>query len=226
MYGALRWIESRGGENLVAIGREGLTSLYEKAGFASQGKKADSGAVTFEQLVGNIKTSRDRLEATNGLARRLDRVIEWNLEIPMDKPTSAFHGGAFFDAIGHEFDDLTRVKKVISADVLDAWFPPSPKVVEALQNNLNWTITTSPPTDSEGLIARIADVRGLNPKLSCPGRDLRASYTAHCGISSKPIPRLWYSSLLTVSIRTCWRTSSVASWTGLFFNETTNFKWT
>ena len=40
MYGALRWIEAQGGEHLIAIGREGLTSLYEKTGFVPQGKKA------------------------------------------------------------------------------------------------------------------------------------------------------------------------------------------
>lgn len=169
MFGALRWIESQGVEHLVAIGREGLTSLYEKAGLVPQGKKARSGAVTYELLVGDVNTSRDRPEAMNGVAGRLDRVIDWRLEIPMNKPTAAFHGGAFFDAIGREFDDLTRVKKVISADVLDAWFPPSPKVVGALENNLNWTIVTSPPTGSEGLISRIADVRGVDAKCVLPG---------------------------------------------------------
>jgi hypothetical protein len=39
-----------------------------------------------------------------------------------------FHGGAFFKAIGVGFDNLDHRTQVINADVLDAWFAPSPKV--------------------------------------------------------------------------------------------------
>ena len=36
----------------------------------------------------------------------------------------AYHGGAFFNAIGTEFTTLKKAKDIISADVLDAWFDP------------------------------------------------------------------------------------------------------
>ena len=48
----------------------------------------------------------------------------------------AFHGGAFFDAIGVDFRTLERSREVISADVLDAWYDPSPLVVDTLREHL------------------------------------------------------------------------------------------
>ena len=76
---------------------------------------------------------------------------------------ACYHGGAFFDAIGREFDHLERIADVINADVLDAWFPPSPLVTEALSEHLEWAARTSPPTASEGLTAQIARRRGVPP---------------------------------------------------------------
>ena len=85
------------------------------------------------------------------------------------EPEACFHGGAFFDAIGREFDNLQMIDQVINADVLDAWFPPSPKVTQVLRDHLPWAIKTSPPTGSEGLIAWIARVRGIEPDSILPG---------------------------------------------------------
>ena len=72
-----------------------------------------------------------------------------------------FHGGAFFEAVGPRFDDLGRRAGVINADVLDAWFDPAPGVLEALREHLPWLVRTSPPTLAEGLIAAIAEARGV-----------------------------------------------------------------
>ena len=72
-----------------------------------------------------------------------------------------FHGGAFFEAIGEEFDRLERRTSVINADVLDAWFPPAPGVLEALREHLAWIVRTSPPTNADGLIRAIARTRGV-----------------------------------------------------------------
>lgn len=82
---------------------------------------------------------------------------------------TGYHGGAFFDAIGSEFDSLDRIDEVISADVLDAWFPPSPKVSGILSRRLDWAMRTSPPTGSEGLISRIAEARGVAKESVLPG---------------------------------------------------------
>jgi histidinol-phosphate/aromatic aminotransferase/cobyric acid decarboxylase-like protein len=73
-----------------------------------------------------------------------------------------YHGGAFFSAIGDEFDHLNRAAHIISADVLDAWFPPSPRVTMALASHLPWLLRTSPPTGCEGLVRTIARTRGVD----------------------------------------------------------------
>lgn len=74
-----------------------------------------------------------------------------------------YHGGAFFEAVGEEFDALERLSTVISADVLDAWFPPAPNVVEAIQHHLPLLLRTSPPTSCAGLVRAIARARGVEP---------------------------------------------------------------
>ncbi|MDO8583696.1 MAG: aminotransferase class I/II-fold pyridoxal phosphate-dependent enzyme, partial [bacterium] len=73
----------------------------------------------------------------------------------------AYHGGAFFNAIGSDFATLEKSKEIISADVLDAWFDPSPKVIAKIKKFLPFSIKTSPPTQCEGLIKTIAKVRQI-----------------------------------------------------------------
>jgi histidinol-phosphate/aromatic aminotransferase/cobyric acid decarboxylase-like protein len=80
----------------------------------------------------------------------------------MDKPKKAFHGGAFFGAIGESLRSLERADEVISADVLDAWYDPSPRVISALAEHLPWLIKTSPPTHGDGLREVIAEQRGIS----------------------------------------------------------------
>src|SRR5947207_8987826 len=83
---------------------------------------------------------------------------------------SAGHGGDFFRAIGHDFRTLGRGRKVIGADVLDAWFDPSPRVLDALREHLPFLLRTSPPTHAEGLVEAIAEARGLDdPTTILPG---------------------------------------------------------
>ena len=80
-----------------------------------------------------------------------------------------YHGGAFFEAIGSDLQDLSRHHHVINADVLDAWFPPAPGVLEALKGELPWLARTSPPTHCEGMIKAIAEARQLSAENIVPG---------------------------------------------------------
>ncbi len=91
------------------------------------------------------------------------------IDMPLESPGGCYHGGAFFTAIGERFDTLSRRRHVINADVLDAWFDPSPKVQSALRQHLPWLLRTSPPTNAEGLVRTIADVRGVDPSSVIPG---------------------------------------------------------
>ena len=84
-------------------------------------------------------------------------------------PSPCYHGGKFFEAVGDEFQHLERLDTVIAADVLDAWFPPSPQVVAALTKHLPQLLRTSPPTGCEGLVRTIARVRGVQPENILPG---------------------------------------------------------
>lgn len=72
-----------------------------------------------------------------------------------------FHGGAFFKAVGDDFKSFDRAMSIINADVLDAWFPPAPAVIESIQECLPWLLRTSPPTDAAGLVRTIAKIRGV-----------------------------------------------------------------
>jgi histidinol-phosphate/aromatic aminotransferase/cobyric acid decarboxylase-like protein len=80
-----------------------------------------------------------------------------------------YHGGAFFDAIGVGFETLGRRHEIINADVLDAWFPPAPAVVNELREHLDWALRTSPPTQCEGLLTEIARARGVPVESLVPG---------------------------------------------------------
>lgn len=73
----------------------------------------------------------------------------------------AIHGGAFFGMIGEDFAALERSETVINADVLDAWFDPSPKVVDKIRQFLPFILKTSPPAHSEGLLRIISEIRGV-----------------------------------------------------------------
>jgi histidinol-phosphate/aromatic aminotransferase/cobyric acid decarboxylase-like protein len=82
---------------------------------------------------------------------------------------NCYHGGAFFDAIGAEFNHLDRRHTIINADVLDAWFDPAPQVIAALTEELPWLLRTSPPTHAEGMVRVIARTRDVPETSILPG---------------------------------------------------------
>ena len=57
----------------------------------------------------------------------------------------------------NQFTSSFEGKGVINADVLDAWFPPSPLVIERLKVYSNYWQNMSPPTCAEGLIEAISN---------------------------------------------------------------------
>ena len=97
-----------------------------------------------------------------------ERIGRQKDQTPLDSE-QCFHGGAFFEVIGHEFQGLHAIPDVINADVLDAWFPPCPQVISLLTEHLPWVIKTSPPTECEGLTDCISRVRGIPQESVLPG---------------------------------------------------------
>jgi histidinol-phosphate/aromatic aminotransferase/cobyric acid decarboxylase-like protein len=86
-----------------------------------------------------------------------------------DVLSPAYHGGAFFEEIGVDFKTLDKKNNIINADVLDAWFPPSKKILEKINNYLPWLMRTSPPTQCEGMIKAIATARNIDQSNILPG---------------------------------------------------------
>ncbi|MFD8569062.1 aminotransferase class I/II-fold pyridoxal phosphate-dependent enzyme [Streptomyces sp. NPDC059639] len=171
MYAALRWIASRGGRHVVAMGRTEVLDLYLAAGLRPVGRTVRCGAVTFEVLTGAVdaltRSVPDRHSAT---LERLRSTVDWRLDVPFAPgPDGCEHGGASFTAVGTDFRTLHRRRRIVAADVLDAWFPPAPEVSAALTDDPSWLARTSPPAGAEGLVAEIAATRGLPEETLCVG---------------------------------------------------------
>ena len=169
MFAALRWVESHGGTRIVAIGRREVVDLYLRVGLRAVGLSTQSGAVTYDLLHASLDELQPHIAALSDVFDRLQEHTDWQLPFAFRKPAACFHGGAFFHAIGERFDHLDRTATIINADVLDAWFPPAPGVIDTLRENLPWLLRTSPPTACAGLIETIAEARGVAPENILPG---------------------------------------------------------
>ncbi|MDD3276058.1 MAG: aminotransferase class I/II-fold pyridoxal phosphate-dependent enzyme [Kiritimatiellales bacterium] len=162
MYAAFRWVQSRGGQQLMAIGHQKVVDMYLRAGMQKAGRPFQCGNLEYELLTASIRAINEKLTRFNARLNRLEKQVEWQLDSPFHRPADCYHGGAFFNAIGNQFDDLNRRNEIINADVLDAWFPPCPSARQALQEHLDWIMRTSPPNHAEGLAQTIAEVRGVD----------------------------------------------------------------
>ena len=169
MYAALRWVEAHGGTRIVAAGRREVRGLYAKAGLRAFGEEFLSGSVAYVLMSERVGAVREQVARLDHVLARMEEAAQWDLAIPFHKPADCFHGGAFFQAVGDEFDRLERSASIINADVLDAWFPPSPRVLLALHDHLPWLLRTSPPTGCEGMVRTIARMRGVPARCVLPG---------------------------------------------------------
>ena len=169
MYAAFRWSEARGGTRIVAIGRKEIRNIHLRVGLKPTGQDVQSGAVTYGLLHGTMADIHAALPGVRPILDRVKTEMSWRIGVAYDTPATCYHGGKFFEAVGDEFQTLERLDSVINADVLDAWFPPSPKAIAAIEQHLPQILRTSPPTGCEGLIRTIARVRGVRPECILPG---------------------------------------------------------
>jgi histidinol-phosphate/aromatic aminotransferase/cobyric acid decarboxylase-like protein/GNAT superfamily N-acetyltransferase len=162
LHAMLRWVESQGAREVIGMGRREVMPLYRRIGFEIAGPSIVSGSVRFEPMLATLESMLDKRVGFERRIRQHESRIIWDLDIPFWPADDAcYHGGAFFEAIGEDFATLERRDEVINADVLDAWFPPSPRVLEKIERSLPWLLRTSPPTQSAGLIDAIARHRGV-----------------------------------------------------------------
>ena len=170
MWAAFRWIQSLGGIHILAIGRSEVLAMYLKLGFTATNKEVQSGKVRFTLIHARVEALHDFIEAHfKPVFVKLRQHCEWKLAIDFFRPAQCYHGGAFFDAIGTEFDNLDKRKDIINADVLDAWFDPAPSLINEWKSHFSWICKTSPPTDCGGMAKGIANARGLMPYNILPG---------------------------------------------------------
>ena len=169
MYAAFRWVEARGGTRIMAIGRREIRSMHVRVGLKPTGQDVTCGAVTYGLLQATMQDVRNSLGGIRKMLDRIETEMSWEIGVAYHTPSPCYHGGKFFEAVGDEFQTLERLDTIIAADVLDAWFPPSPKVVAALEKNLAQLLRTSPPTGCEGLVRTIARVRGVGAENILPG---------------------------------------------------------
>jgi len=169
MYAAFRWVEARGGTRIVAIGRQEIRSIHLRVGLKPTGQDVQAGKVTYGLLHGTMADVHAALPGVRPILDRAQQEMAWQIGVAFDTPASCYHGGRFFEAVGDEFQTLDRLESVINADVLDAWFPPSPKALAAIEQHLPHILRTSPPTGCEGLVRTIARARGVQPENILPG---------------------------------------------------------
>ena len=169
MFAAFRWVQSHGGKHIVAICRSDLLDMYRKAGLQPLSLRTQSGKVTYELAIASVENLQTIVEENQTLYESLRKKIDWQLPFLFFAVSPCYHGGSFFKAIGEDLQKLNQASQIINADVLDAWFPPAPKVLEALRENLTFLIQTSPPTYADGMIKKIAEARGIHPQYVFPG---------------------------------------------------------
>lgn len=169
MFAAFRWVQSHGGRHIVSICRSDIIDMYKKAGLQPLNKKTISGMVSYDLCVTEVEKLEQIVQQNFVQYQALQCKIDWQLPFAFFVPSACYHGGSFFKAIGEDLQNLQKVKNIINADVLDAWFPPSPNALNILQQHLPWLLQTSPPTHADGLISVIEKMRGIKNSCILPG---------------------------------------------------------
>jgi predicted GNAT family N-acyltransferase len=86
MVAAYRWIESRGGRTVVAIGRDEVTPMYVRGGMQRTGLTTTSGAVTFELMHADVAEVRAAFDLLEPVVAAIESAVEWRLHVPLRKP--------------------------------------------------------------------------------------------------------------------------------------------
>ena len=160
-YAALRWVEAHGGSRVVLAARREVLTLYQHAGLHAIGITYMSGRVRYELMTATVEGIRANLQSLAPVWRRLRSSVTWAIGIPADFSPDAFHGGASHAQIGVSAAAPARAAQLVCADVLDAWFPPSPRVIHVLNQQPDWLARTSPPAVPTDLMEAIGAARGI-----------------------------------------------------------------
>jgi histidinol-phosphate/aromatic aminotransferase/cobyric acid decarboxylase-like protein len=172
LYSAGRWLQAHGAEFCIGMGRREIMKLYQRIGFCDHGLRIQSGDVEFELMTIDRKGVDESIRGAERWRRRISKQIDWRFDFPFDPATetaACYHGGQSIRAMGCDIEKVDEQTQVINADVLDAWFPPSPRAVRVIEEHLSWMMRTSPPTNAEEIRQKIALARGVPEKAVVTG---------------------------------------------------------
>jgi histidinol-phosphate/aromatic aminotransferase/cobyric acid decarboxylase-like protein/ribosomal protein S18 acetylase RimI-like enzyme len=177
LLACVAWLESRGVRDVVTIGHDAVVAMYERYGAQKAGIRVRAGSVDYDVLytsMSSLRAARARLDHVTRLIDREDRALA-------PRPARCVHGGRAIVHAGSGLETIEALDRIVDADVLDAWFPPSPRAIEAITRHAVRLARTSPPPSGEPLIAAIAArwaVAPANVALGAGSSDL--VYRAFC----------------------------------------------
>ena len=157
-YAAFRYIEvsATGKEEggVVVMARTSLISLYQKYNLQPLPLAPKMvGSLEYVAMHASLQDIKASLRGGNIDFNKFN--IQWNLPYMFTSFTSGCHHG------GAGLDTALPDPEAIHADVLDAWYPPAPEVVDVVRNNLILALGTTPPSDTSETQTIIATARQL-----------------------------------------------------------------
>ena len=93
MYAAFRAVEAAGGQRMMVIGRTEIASIYQSSGFQDHGIELTRGAVTFQLMSATVQQVRQVVDDSPRMLSRIERMVDWQLTVPLRRPAACFHGG-------------------------------------------------------------------------------------------------------------------------------------
>lgn len=158
VYAAIRMLEEACPSDTEVLVMTRVDELCRRLGMVPKNVSKTVGKVVYGVYGATLSAMRATIGA--GDIRAIAGTCVWDL--PFGLASACFHGGTWLT--GKELDASHMhevIRENIAADVLDAWYPPSPRVLDCLGDNLEWCLKSSPAPDACGLIRKIADARGV-----------------------------------------------------------------
>lgn len=144
VYAATRYVQASGGSRIEAVARVEVLPAYQARGMrVVSDERIPSGKLSFVHIAGDAADLPDDLRPG----------FQWRLPFPRRAVVACHHGGQGLEPLDPQG---------ISADVLDAWFPPAPAVLDALALVAR-DVGITPHARCTDLLSALARTRGVDP---------------------------------------------------------------
>jgi len=160
-YAAFKWIEFNNGTRIMILAKKNLVSMYMKGGLKSYNICIKAGSVDYELLSATVQSmKKPMLKIFNNIGEYKN--IKWDLNFPIKDAEGCFHGGGYINDDLSIIENPKKLHGIITADILDSWFNPAPKIVTEIKKNIKMLIKTSPPVTTNNIEKTLADSLGVN----------------------------------------------------------------